>query len=108
MLNSPRASERLDCDLAELHHARTPLQRKVTFLEESVVHVGSLGAVERERELPLIGGDLDRVPLAGGLEPGIGLGEIDNRAGAVGRIRAGVKDVELVAVARADLLRVLA
>src|SRR5262245_27461843 len=103
-----RASERLDRDLAELHHARAPLQREVTFLEEAVVGLGGLRAVEREHEVALIGGDLHRVPLAGGLERGIGLGEIHDPAGAVGRIRAGVKDVELVAVARADLLRVLA
>src|SRR5207253_4616035 len=102
--SSKRRLQRLDRDLAELYHAVATLQREVAFLEEAVVGLGGLGAVEREHQIPLVGGDLHGVPLAGGLELRIGLGEIDDRAGAVGRIGTRVEDVEFVAVARPDLL----
>ena len=105
-LTLPRSLQRLDGHLAELHHARAILQRERSFLEHPVAQVDGFLAVEHDGNLPTLGGDLERVPLAAGLRHRIDLGEIDDRAGAVGRILALVEDVHLVAALGAELLRI--
>src|SRR5262245_65404743 len=95
-------SERLDRDLAELDHAGAVLQREVPFLEHAVADVDGLLPVERYGKMPPVGGDFEGVPLAGGLGHRINLGEIDDRASAVGRVRALVEDVHLVTGLGAD------
>ena len=78
------------------------------FVEQAVAHVHGLLAVERHGEMPALGADLHGAPLAAGLRHRIDLGDIDDRAGAVGRVRALVEDVGLVAGLGADLLRIAA
>src|SRR5262245_7822982 len=72
------------------------------LLEHAVADVDGLLPVERHDEMPAIGGDLERVPLAGGLGHRVDLGEVDDRAGAVARVGALVEDVDLVAGPGAD------
>src|SRR5207247_10809748 len=49
-----------------------------------------------------VGGDLEGVPLVGGLGHRVDLGEIDNRTGAIARVRTRVEDVHLIAGPGAD------
>src|SRR5262245_4156487 len=72
------------------------------LLEHAVADVDGLLPVEHHDKMPAIGGDLERVPLAGGLGHRVDLGEIDDRAGAVARVGALVEDVDLVAAPGAD------
>src|SRR6478752_6671245 len=94
--------EWLDRNLAEFDYARAVLQREVPLLEHSVPDVDGFLPVEHHDEMPPIGGDLESVPLAGGLGHRVHFGEIDDRAGAVARVGALVEDVDLVAGPSAD------
>ena len=65
--------------------------------------VRGLLAVEHDGDLPSLGGDLEGVPFAAGLGHRVHLDEIDDAAGAVGRVLALVEDVDLVAGPVGDL-----
>src|SRR5215472_7160873 len=99
--------QRLQFDLAEFHHALAVLQGDAAL---GVLAVGravdGLDAVERDVETRALDADLVGVPLAAGLEHGCGLGGVDDRTGAVARVRAGVEDVDLVGVIAGDLVGV--
>src|SRR5437016_4862715 len=76
-------------DLAEHDHALAELQRDPSFRKLAVLGaVYGLHAVEREGELRAFGNDVICVPLAAGLEHFLGLGGIDDGAGAVARVGA--------------------
>src|SRR5687767_614927 len=98
--------QRLDRHLAELHHALAVLQRERALLEHAVAHGDGLLTVERHGDMAALGSDLECVPLAPGLRHWVHLGEIDDRAGAVGRVFALIVDVDLVAGLGADALRI--
>src|SRR6185295_19460971 len=75
-----------DFDLAEHHHAFAELQRDPSFRKLGVLGaVHRLHAVERDGELRALGDDMVLVPLAAGLEHLLGLGGVDDGAGAVTR-----------------------
>src|SRR5262249_5233945 len=97
-------SERLHRHLAKLDRARAVLQSERPFLEDAGANLGGLLAIEHHGEIAAAGGDLIGVPLAGRLRHRIDLGEIDDCAGAVARIRSLVEYVHLIAGARADHL----
>jgi hypothetical protein len=44
--------KRLDCDLAEFHHARAMLQGKRPLGEKAIMQRGRLFAIEDRRDLP--------------------------------------------------------
>ena len=100
--------QRFDRDLAELHHAGAPLQCEVPVFEHTVVELRSLLPVEHHGDLSALGGDLESVPFASRFRHWIHLGEIDDQASAVRRIRARVEYIDLVAFLGADRFRVLA
>src|SRR6187200_2664495 len=87
----------LDLDLAEFHRADAELQGDVPFIEQAVANVDGLLAVERDRQMAAIGAALLGAPLAAGLGHRVDFGDVDDRGGAVGRVRALVEDIVLVA-----------
>ena len=89
--------QRLDGDLAELDHARAVLQRERPFGEQAVVELGGFLAVEDYGDLPSLGGDFVGVPFAARLGHRVHLDEMDDPAGAVGRVLALVENVHLIA-----------
>ena len=70
-----------------------------------ILHIGRLLTVQRDDEMRPLRGDLVDVPLAAGLRHRIDLGDIDDRAGAIGRVRPLVEDVDLVAGLGVDNVR---
>ena len=89
--------QRLDGDLAELDYARAVLQRERPFGEQAVVKLHGLLTVEDHSDLPSLSGDFVGVPFAAGLGHRVHLGEMDDPTGAVGRVRALVENVHLIA-----------
>ena len=69
-----------------------------------VLHVDGLLAVEHDDEMRALRRDLIGVPLAAGFWHRIDLAHIDDGAGAVGRVRPLVEDVDLVTNLGIDLL----
>src|SRR5215831_8516404 len=98
--------QRLDLDLAELHHARAVLERDRAARVLAVLNVHGLHPVQHDGEVRTLRGDLVGIPPAPRLEHGHGFRDVDDRAGAEARIGALVEDVDLVAGLGADLLRV--
>src|SRR5215831_5620964 len=81
--------QRLDPHQAELHEAGAVLQADAAALELVVLGaVDSALAVERHGELRTLGDDLIAVPLVGRLGHRLNLRDIDDRAGAEGRVRS--------------------
>src|SRR4051794_34622100 len=104
-----RPLQRLDLHLAEFHHAGAVLQgERSAGVVFGVLHVDGLLAIEHDDEMRSLRGDLVGVPLAGRLRHRLDFGDVDDRAGAVARIRALVEDVDLVADLGVDLVALIA
>src|SRR5205814_4551732 len=70
----------------------------------AVLDVSCLLAVEHDDEMRALRGDLVGIPFARRFRHRINLGDVDNRAGAVARVRPLVEDIDLVADLGVDLV----
>ena len=84
------------------------LQRERPFGEQAVVELRGLLAVEDHGDLPSLGGDFEGVPFAARFGHRVHLDEMDDPAGAVGRVRALVENVHLIAGPVGDCRGILA
>ena len=97
--------QRLDLHLAEFDHAGTVLERERSpRIVLAVLHVSGLLAVEDDDEMRALRGDVEGVPFARRFRHRINLGDVDNRAGAIARVRPLVEDVDLIADLGVDLV----
>ena len=74
----------------------------------AILHVDRLLPVQHDSELRSLRRDLIGVPFAGRLRHRVDLGNVDDRAGAVGRIGPLVEDIHLVADLGVDLVAAVA
>src|SRR5689334_4695636 len=102
------ALQRLDLNLAEFDDARTVLQRDRSACVGRVLDVNGLLTVQHDHKMRALRRDLIGIPLAAGLRHRDDLGDIDDRAGAVARVRPLVVNVHLVTGLAADALWLLA
>src|SRR6266705_2568765 len=79
------------------------LQGKRSLRVLAVPNVDGLDSVQHNSQLRALGGDLVGVPLAAGFRHGRDLGHIDDRSGAIFRLRTLVVDVHFIAGDRTDL-----
>src|ERR1043166_4765440 len=104
---APYTLQRLDLHRTELHDAGAVLQPDAAARVLAVLDaVDGLLAVERHGELRALGDDLIGVPLVRRLGHRHHFGDVDDRAGAVPRVRPLVENIHLVAVFRRQLRRV--
>src|SRR5665213_667555 len=109
--------ERLDFHFTKFDQALVALDALVVLEPQAVLQrdpprgefgvlrpIDGLLSVERHGECRALRGDLIDVPLAGGLRHRIDLADIDDGAGAVGRIGTGIPDVHLIGRGAADLV----
>ena len=61
-------SDRADLHFAEFHHAAAVLQRKRAFGELGIAHINGLHAVQHDRQLRTLRGDVVGAPLAANLD----------------------------------------
>ena len=78
--------QRLYRHFAKLDHAGAVLQSEWSFDKQTIVQLDRLLAVQHDRNLPALRGDLIRVPFAAGLRHRIDFGEVNDAAGTVGRV----------------------
>src|SRR5581483_1838072 len=111
--------ERLDLDFAEFHDALV-VRHAVRILDAKTVLKGDMSVgqlrvlravdrllpVENDGEGRALRRNVIGIPLAGRVRHRIDLGDIDDGAGAVARIRPRVPDIDLVAIVGADLVGV--
>src|SRR5436853_1781487 len=79
------------------------LQGKRSLGVLAVPDVDGLDSVQHDGQLRALGGDLVGVPLAAGFRHGRDLGHVDDRSGAILRLRTLVVDVHFIAGDRTDL-----
>src|SRR5438477_403556 len=79
------------------------LQGKRSLRVLAVPNVDGLDSVQHDGQLRALGGDLVGVPLAAGFRHGRDLGHVDDRSGAILRLRTLVVDVHFIAGDRIDL-----
>src|SRR6185437_4026134 len=91
------ALQGLDLNLAEFDRSRAVLQRNRAFIEHSIPQFGRLVSVEHDRDVASLRRDFKRIPFAARLRHLIDFDIARNRACAVARIGALVKNVCFVA-----------
>src|SRR6266699_3255791 len=79
------------------------LQGKRSLRVLAVPNIDGLDSVQHNSQLRALGGDLVGVPLAAGFRHGRDLGHVDDRSGAILRLRTLVVDVHFIAGDRTDL-----
>ena len=91
--------------LAELDHAGTVLKRERSpGIVLAVLDISGLLAVEHDDEMRALRGDLVGIPFARRFRHRINLGNVDDRTGAIARVRPLVEDVDLIADLGVDLV----
>src|SRR3954464_9342029 len=85
--------QRPDLHVADFDCSRAVLQGDPAFIEHSVPHFGCFLSVEPDRDVAPLRRDLERIPFAAGFRHEIDLDVACDRASAVTRIGALVKDI---------------
>jgi len=89
--------QRLDLHLTEFDRSSAVLEGDRAFIEHSVPQFGRFLSVEHDRDVAPLRRDLERVPLAASFRHRIDLDIACDRASAVTRIGALVKNIGFIA-----------
>lgn len=101
--------QRANLDFSEFDDTTRPLEGNRATLEAGIIHFHRFHAVQYQRQAGTFGGDVVGVPFAPGFGHRVGgFGNFDDRACAIGWVRALVEDIGFVAVFIRDRVRLLA